>query len=264
MKYQDFPFTKISYLHHVQWRYYFYLSCVRILVSPWLLTWLANYKRASHLSFELSFTKWLQGVKTVQLTVTFSMSCQIFTSILFPSLKNILEDLQKSRKVMLKNLLRGGGTQTLNKKTLYDLKLDKTFPVEECHKIREIEKIPLTELDSYLSQFVLAARTKTGKIYEPSSLCGILANVECQLSCSSYGKTIFKDSDFKKNKRGVESKTKATQAIWTWKQTKSHNSSYGQQNWDSFRQKVPCIKFTASSVKYYVAKQHDSLRPSLL
>ena len=38
---------KNSYLHRAQWRYYFYLSCVRILVSPWLLTWLASYKRAS-------------------------------------------------------------------------------------------------------------------------------------------------------------------------------------------------------------------------
>ena len=37
-----FPFTNKSYLHRVQWRYYFYLLRVRILVSPWLLTWLAN------------------------------------------------------------------------------------------------------------------------------------------------------------------------------------------------------------------------------
>ena len=37
-----------SNLHRPQWRYYFYLSHVRVLVSPWLLTWLANYKRASH------------------------------------------------------------------------------------------------------------------------------------------------------------------------------------------------------------------------
>ena len=42
-----FPLTKKSYLHRAQWKYYFYLSRVRILVSPWLLTWLANYKRAS-------------------------------------------------------------------------------------------------------------------------------------------------------------------------------------------------------------------------
>ena len=84
------------------------------------------------------------------------------------------------------------------KETFQDLKLVKKFLVEERQEIREIEKIPPTELDSYLSQFVLAARTKTGKDYEPSSLRGILASVERHLSRSSYGKTIFKDSDFKK------------------------------------------------------------------
>ena len=41
------------------------------------------------------------------------MSCQIFTSILFPSLKNIQEDLPKSRKVMLKNSKKGKKMQTL-------------------------------------------------------------------------------------------------------------------------------------------------------
>ena len=30
-------------------------------------------------SFEISFTKWLRGAKTVQLPVTFSMSCQIIS-----------------------------------------------------------------------------------------------------------------------------------------------------------------------------------------
>ena len=46
------------------------------------------------------------------------------------------------------------------KKKTYDLKLVKKFLVEERHEIREIEKIPPTKLDSCLSQFVLAARTK--------------------------------------------------------------------------------------------------------
>ena len=57
-------------------------------------------------SFEISFKKWLRGAETVKLPVTFSMSCQIFTSILFPSLENIQEDLPKSWKVMLKNSLK--------------------------------------------------------------------------------------------------------------------------------------------------------------
>ena len=111
----------------------------------------------------------------------------------FPSLKNIQEDLPKSRKGMLKNSFRGKKMQTLTR-NCYDLKLVKTFLVGERHEIREIEKIPPTELDGYLSQFVLAARTKTGKDYEPSSLRRFLASVERHLSRSGYGKTIFKDS----------------------------------------------------------------------
>ena len=42
-----FILLKKSYRHRAQWRYYLYLSRVRILVSPWLLTWLANNERAS-------------------------------------------------------------------------------------------------------------------------------------------------------------------------------------------------------------------------
>ena len=51
-------------------------------------------------SFEISLTKWLRGAKMIQLPVTFLMSCPIFTSILFPSFKNIQEDLPKKRKVV--------------------------------------------------------------------------------------------------------------------------------------------------------------------
>ena len=76
MKYHDFSFYwKIKFSSRAGGRYYFYLSRERISVSPWLLTWLANYKRASRsgtrpVFFEISFTKWLRGAKTVQLPVT--------------------------------------------------------------------------------------------------------------------------------------------------------------------------------------------------
>ena len=50
-----FPFTKQSYLHCAQWRYHFHLLCMRILVLPWLLTWLANYKRAMNKKKKLCF-----------------------------------------------------------------------------------------------------------------------------------------------------------------------------------------------------------------
>ena len=65
---------------------------------------------------------------------------------------------------------KGEENANTKKKTFYDHKLAKKFQVEERHEIRETEKILPSELDSYLSQFVLAARTKTGKDYEPSSL----------------------------------------------------------------------------------------------
>ena len=91
-------------------------------------------------SFEISFINWLRGTKTVQLPVTFSMRCQIFTSILFPSLKNVQENLPKSLKVMLKNSLRGEKMQTLKKKTFYDLKLVKKLLVEERLEIRVLRR----------------------------------------------------------------------------------------------------------------------------
>lgn len=55
---------------------------------------------------------------------------------------------------------------------------------------------------------MLTARTKTGKDYEPSSLREILAGVEYHLSRSSCGKTIFKDSDFKKTRDALKAKQK--------------------------------------------------------
>ena len=135
------------------------------------------------------------------------MSSQIFTWILFPSLQNIQEFAQVSESDVEK-FIEGEENIITKKKTFYDLKLVKRLLVEERHEIREIEKIPPTELDSYLSQFVLAARTKTGKDYEPSSLRGILASVERHLSRSSYGKTIFKDNGLTKTRDALKAKQK--------------------------------------------------------
>ena len=98
-----FPFTKKSYLHCAQWRYYFHLLCVRILVSPWLLTWSANYRRASRPGVR-PVLKWnfihKMALRREHCTVTGDF-LQIFTSILFPSLKNIQEDLLKKKSCVL-------------------------------------------------------------------------------------------------------------------------------------------------------------------
>ena len=44
-----FPYTKKSYLHRAQWRYCFYLSRVRILVSQWLLTLILTFWNRKYL-----------------------------------------------------------------------------------------------------------------------------------------------------------------------------------------------------------------------
>ena len=44
-----FPYTRKSYLHRAQWRYYFYLSRVRILLSPWLLTLILTFWNRKYL-----------------------------------------------------------------------------------------------------------------------------------------------------------------------------------------------------------------------
>ena len=84
-------------------------------------------RRRAASSFEISFTKWLRSAKTVQLPVTFSMSCQIFTSILFPSLKNLQEDLPKSRKVTLKDSLRGKKKLCLCRNFIRIYKINRTL-----------------------------------------------------------------------------------------------------------------------------------------
>ena len=96
----------------------------------------------------------------------------------------------------VEKLIEGEENSNTMKKASYDLNLLIKFLVEGLSEIRDLEKIPPTELDSYLSQFVLIARTKTGKYYEPSSPRGILSSIERHLSRASCGKTIFKDSEF--------------------------------------------------------------------
>ena len=54
----------------------------------------------------------------------------------------------------VEKFIEGEENANTKKKTFYDLNLVKTFLLENCHESREIEKIPTTELDSYLSQFV--------------------------------------------------------------------------------------------------------------
>ncbi|KAK3743005.1 hypothetical protein QZH41_007229 [Actinostola sp. cb2023] len=127
-------------------------------------------------------------------------------------------------------LIEGEENKNTKKKTHYDLKLVKKSLEEERREDREIEKIPPHELNVYLSQFIVAARTKTGEEYEPTSLRGILSSVERHLSRANYGKSIFKDCEFQKARDALKAQTKGIEAAWAWKQTESYHSSFSCGN----------------------------------
>ena len=57
-------------------------------------------------------------------------------------------------------LIEGEENRNTKRKAQYDLNMVNKFLVEDHNESREIEQIPPTELNTYLSQFVLAARTK--------------------------------------------------------------------------------------------------------
>ena len=63
-------------------------------------------------------------------------------------------------------------------------------------KIKNVDNIPPEEMN--LSEFIIAARTKKGEQYEPSSLRGIFSSVYCYmyLARREYGKRLFIDPEF--------------------------------------------------------------------
>ena len=90
-------------------------------------------------------------------------------------------------------------TQPTNtkKKMMYDLNTVLKFLHEVQNKERKLENIPPEEVNIiYLSEFIIAARTKRGERYEPSSFRGILSRVDFYLTRGEYGKRLFTDPEF--------------------------------------------------------------------
>ena len=154
-----FTFTKKPYLHRAQWRYCFYLSRVRILVSPWLLKWLANYKRASrsgarHRPVLLKFHS--QNGFEMRRRYSYrwlSRWAAKFSHRYFFRAWRTFRTICRSRGKWCWQIHWGRRKCKHSKRDLRLKISPKTFVVEERHEIREIEKIPPTELDSYLSLF---------------------------------------------------------------------------------------------------------------
>ena len=86
--------------------------------------------------------------------------------------------------------------ENTKKKPMYDLNIVLKFLREVRKEERELEKIPPEELNVYLSEFIIAARTKKGEqYYEPSSLRGMLSSVDRYLTRREYGKRLFIDPE---------------------------------------------------------------------
>ena len=87
----------------------------------------------------------------------------------------------------VENFIEGEENANTKRKTFYDLKLVKKFLVVERD-----ENDSFNWIRRRLEPVCLAARTKTGKDYETTSLRGTLGSVKRHLIRYSYGKSIFK------------------------------------------------------------------------
>ena len=73
---------------------------------------------------------------------------------------------------------------------MHDLNIVLKFIREVWKEERELEKISPEELNVYLSEFIIAAWTKKGEQYEPSSLRRILSSVYRDLLRREYGRRL--------------------------------------------------------------------------
>ena len=103
-----------------------------------------------------------------------------------------MDDDSKSRfidvsKDDVDELIAQQENENTKKKTMYDLNIVLKFLRDVRKEERELEKISPEELNVHLSEFIIAARTKKGEQYEPSSLRGILSSVDCYLQGANMG-----------------------------------------------------------------------------
>ena len=105
-------------------------------------------------------------------------------------------------------LISNQENENTKKKTRYDLKIVKAYLLEVHNGSRDLHAIPPDELNLLLSQFIVAARTKTGRNYEPSSLRGILSSIDRCLGRENYGKRLFVDPEFNKTREALKARQK--------------------------------------------------------
>ena len=80
-------------------------------------------------------------------------------------------------------------------KTQRDVSLLESF-LKTKNEERKIKEIPAVELNQYISQFIIAVRTKDGNQYEPASLRSLVASFERYLKRKNYPSSIINDLVF--------------------------------------------------------------------
>ena len=92
-------------------------------------------------------------------------------------------------------------------KTQRDVSLLESF-LKTKNEQRKIEEIPAVELNQYISQFIIAVRTKDGNEYEPTSLRSLVASFERYLKRKNYPSSIINDLVFDQTMKTLKSKQK--------------------------------------------------------
>ena len=92
-------------------------------------------------------------------------------------------------------------------KTQRDVSLLESF-LKTKNEERKIEEIPAVELNQYISQFIIAVRTKDGNEYEPTSLRSLVASFERYLKRKNYPSSIINDLVFDQTMKTLKSKQK--------------------------------------------------------
>ena len=86
--------------------------------------------------------------------------------------------------------------------------VDKLIAQQENENTTRKTTYDLNIVLKYLREFIIAARTKKGEQYEPSSLRGILTSVDRYLTRREYGKRLFTDPEFTRLRDALKAKQK--------------------------------------------------------
>lgn len=98
------------------------------------------------------------------------------------------------------------------KKTTSDLKLFKTY-LDSQNESRHPQFIPPSDLDDYVSGFLLSVRKRDGTEFEPSTLRSFLSSINRHLIASDYKFSITTDAQFRRCRNILAAKQKQLKSL---------------------------------------------------